>query len=55
MVQGLWFLLLLLILNGYWTVDNQSALTGLAAFMYLCQQFELKEEYNEAKAEYDSA
>ncbi len=40
--------------NGYWTVDNQSALTGLAAFMYLCQQFELKEEYNEAKAEYDS-
>ena len=46
---------------GYWTIDNWAALFGLTTYSYLCDQLyaatgeqEYKDEYNWAKAEYDS-
>ena len=39
---------------GYWTVDDQSALTGLAAYHYICTQLEETAEAAWASQMYDS-
>jgi hypothetical protein len=40
--------------NGYWTVDDYEALTGLAAYRYLAQQVGNTTEARWASTEYDS-
>jgi len=40
--------------NGYWTIDNYSALMGLAAYQWLAQQVGDSTEYAWAKSEYQS-
>ncbi len=40
--------------NGYWTIDNYSALMGLAAYQWLAQQVGDKTEYSWAHSEYAS-
>lgn len=40
--------------NGYWTIDNYSALMGLAAYQWLAQQVGDSTEYAWARSEYDS-
>ena len=40
--------------NGYWTVDDYEALTGLAAYRYLAQQVGNAAETRWATSEYDS-
>ena len=39
---------------GYWTVDNWSALTGLAAYKYICIELGEMEETQWAQSQYDS-
>ncbi len=46
---------------GYWVIDNFASLFGLTTYSYICQEFyektgeqEYKDEYDWAKAEYDS-
>ena len=39
---------------GYWTVDNWSALTGLAAYNYICTQLGENDEASWARAQYGS-
>lgn len=39
---------------GYWTVDNQSALTGLASYKYICDELHEPQEAAWASAQYES-
>ncbi len=39
--------------NGYWTVDNWSAMMGLLAYKYVCQRLGEKEELSWAENEYN--
>lgn len=39
---------------GQWTVDNWSALTGLAAYNYICDELGAREEAQWARDQYDS-
>lgn|GEM_PF-132451 len=39
--------------NGYWTIDNWSALMGLTTYRYICDQLGETAEAQWAKAEYD--
>lgn len=39
---------------GYWTVDNQSALTGLAAYKYICDELHEPQEAAWASKQYES-
>ena len=39
---------------GHWTVDNWSALTGLSAYKYICDELRKTEEAAWASAQYDS-
>ena len=39
--------------NGYWTIDNWSALMGLTTYRYICDQLGETAEADWAKAEYD--
>ncbi len=40
--------------NGFWTIDNWSALTGLASYAFICARLGEKDEEAWARAEYDS-
>lgn len=40
--------------HGSWTIDNQSALTGLCCYEYICRRLGENSEAQWAKAEYDS-
>ena len=39
--------------HGYWTIDDQSALTGLAAYKYICERLGKPEEAEWARKVYD--
>ncbi len=40
--------------HGYWTIDNQSALTGLCCYEYICKRIGNESEARWAKEQYDS-
>lgn len=40
--------------NGYWMIDNWSALTGLASYAYICSRLDERAEERWAKEQYDS-
>ena len=40
--------------HGYWTIDNQSALTGLCCYEYICNRIGNESEARWAKEQYDS-
>ncbi len=40
--------------NGFWTIDNWSALTGLAAYRYICMALSETQEAKWASEQYDS-
>jgi len=40
--------------HGHWTIDNQSALMGLASYKYICERLDYTTEAQWAQSEYDS-